>query len=260
MCTVFPLSLVAAGVVLGLLAGCLLRPSAYNAPSTDPGPATRSAVSRPGLALGSAAVAMLLAAIILLAYGMHASDTLPALDRTVALAMREHAGPLVTGALRAATWLGSLAVVLPLTALGCALLMRRRRTLDAVLLTTTTLGAVVLNALAKLAVARPRPEFVVPLIARPETFSFPSGHAAAASAFYLSAALLATEGQSWSRGRRALALAAALVVVGAVGLSRIYLGVHYLSDVAAGTALGTLWMVLCVIGMALWSANRSPAA
>ena len=260
MFTVFPLSLVAVGVVLGLLACCMLRPSAHHALSHDPGPETHRAVSRPGLALGFVAVVMLLAAIILLARGVQASDPLAALDRAVSLALREHARPWITSVLRAATWLGSLVVVLPLTALGCALLVGRQRPLDAVLLATTTLGAVVLNAVAKLAVARPRPEFVLPLIARPETYSFPSGHAAAASAFYLLATLLATEGPGWTRGRRAMALAAALIVVGVVGLSRIYLGVHYLSDVAAGAALGTLWMVLCVVGMALWSARHGPAA
>ena len=259
MFTVLPLSLVTAGVVLGLLACCLLRPSAHHAPTADLGLDSRSAVSRPGLGLGLVAMALLLVAIILLARGVQTSDPLAALDRTVSLGLREHARPWITSALRAATWLGSLVVVLPLTALGCALLVRRRRPVDAVLLTTTTLGAVVFNALAKLAVARPRPEFVVPLIARPETYSFPSGHAAAASAFYLSATLLATEGPGWTRGRRALALAGAMIIVSVVGLSRIYLGVHYLSDVAAGAALGTLWMVLCFIGVALWSARRSRA-
>ena len=254
MFTVLPFSLAAAGVILGLAACCLLRP-----PSTSGPPAGRG-ISHPGIALGSASAALLLAAILLLARGVRASDALPALDRAVSLAVRDHARPWLTSALKVGTWLGSLAIVIPLMAIGGGLLLRRRRPLDALLLATVTLGAAGLNALAKLVVKRPRPDFILPLIARPETYSFPSGHAATATAFYLSAALLATEGPDWTWGRRSTALAAALIVTCAVGFSRIYLGVHYLGDVVAGVALGTLWLVLCVIAAALWDARRGRAA
>lgn len=226
--------------------------------AADPGagggaPRVREGTSVLGLGVGLAAAALLLAAWVLLARGVLRSGSLATLDHNVTVELRRNAKPWLTRAMQGLTWLGSLAVVLPLAAVSCALLFTRaRRRFDAVLLGTVTLGAVILNAIVKMVVARPRPEVVAPLVDRPETFSFPSGHAATATAFYLTLALLVTEGAGWTRARRAGAIGAALVVAGVVGFSRIYLGVHYFSDVVAGIARGALWMVVCVMGFTLF--------
>jgi len=81
---------------------------------------------------------------------------------------------------------------------------------------------------------RPQPFFGYP---QPNTYSFPSGHALISLCFYL--ALAEIEGR-----KRAWRLAAVLFAV-AIGLTRIYLGVHYPTDVAAGFATAIAWLSLC---------------
>lgn len=102
-------------------------------------------------------------------------------------------------------------------------------------------GAMLLNVGLKHLFARARPLVDDPLVVL-HTYSFPSGHATGSSAFY---AFLAW--WLWSRmpqasgPARALVLTAAALLAALVGTARLYLGVHYLTDVAAGLVLGTLW-------------------
>ena len=98
-------------------------------------------------------------------------------------------------------------------------------------------GALLLNTLLKLLFARPRPNVFPPLTTE-TSYSFPSGHAMAAVAVYGLLALLL-----WRRAKRGWAvLAGAWVPL--VALSRVYLGVHYPSDVLASLALGTIWLII----------------
>jgi membrane-associated phospholipid phosphatase len=94
-----------------------------------------------------------------------------------------------------------------------------------------------LNSLLKLLFARPRPNVFPPLMAE-TSYSFPSGHTMSAVAVYGLLALLL-----WQRGQYAWALLPGLWVP-LVALSRVYLGVHYPSDVLASLALGTIWLVI----------------
>jgi membrane-associated phospholipid phosphatase len=98
-------------------------------------------------------------------------------------------------------------------------------------------GTVLLNSLLKLLFARPRPNVFPPLMAE-TSYSFPSGHTMSAVAVYGLLALLL-----WQRGQYAWALLPGLWVP-LVALSRVYLGVHYPSDVLASLALGTIWLVI----------------
>ena len=102
----------------------------------------------------------------------------------------------------------------------------------------TILGAVVLNVGLKYAFHRPRPvPFFVPV---PYTYSFPSGHSLFSFCFYgVLAGLLA--GRMQSRLGRILVWSLAALLVAAIGLSRIYLGVHYPSDVIAGYLVAGFW-------------------
>jgi undecaprenyl-diphosphatase len=106
-------------------------------------------------------------------------------------------------------------------------------------------GATVLNFLLKLNFQRARPAAFF-ATALPDSFSFPSGHALLSSCFY---GILAY----WISTRCANVFIqtavwiAALLLVAAIGLSRVYLGVHYPSDVVAGYAVGTFWVVLVVM-------------
>ena len=120
-------------------------------------------------------------------------------------------------------------------AIALALLLRRRA--DAPPLIAAPLGAFLSSELLKLLIHRPRP--AVAAVALPHDFAFPSGHATAAAATYLTIALILSHGQPAGRRAAWLALATGLAI--AVAASRVYLGVHYLSDVLAGLAWGTAW-------------------
>ncbi len=173
-----------------------------------------------------------------------AREPLTLLDRTVAQTLHDHAIPWVTSIMIVLTALGSAWVLVPASLAVGAYLVARRRWGDALVLVTATSGAAMLNVALKLLIQRPRPDFLVPLVE--ETgYSFPSGHASAAAAFYMTLALLAT---GWVRHweTRVYVLLAAVAVVVIVGFSRMYLGVHYLSDVLAGFALGAFWSTVSI--------------
>jgi undecaprenyl-diphosphatase len=128
-------------------------------------------------------------------------------------------------------WLMSLA------AIGYLLLTGRR--LDAVLIAGSIGGASLLNTVLKQYVDRSRPE-VVPHLVQVSTASYPSGHAMISAAAYLTiGAMLA--GVQAERGARIYLLAVAVALVILIGVSRLYLGVHWPSDVLAGWCLGSAW-------------------
>ena len=112
-------------------------------------------------------------------------------------------------------------------------------------------GGALLSTIVKNAVARPRPVPPVP-IEHVAGWSFPSGHALAAAS--VAAALIAVV--PWPRGRnRIIAIAIVVFMVAAVATSRLVLGVHYLTDVVGGLALGVCWSSLVV---AVGCASRLP--
>ena len=114
-------------------------------------------------------------------------------------------------------------------------------------LALATIGGSLLNVGLKTAYARARPHFEDPIVTL-GTYSFPSGHTAAATIFYgVLAAFLVTRYRR-HRDRTAIVLAA-FAMVALVALSRIYLGAHYFSDVLAAAASSTAWLVLCLSGV-----------
>ncbi|GGM21577.1 phosphatase PAP2 family protein [Deinococcus aerophilus] len=184
----------------------------------------RAGLSR--LAAGALAALLLLSA---LTWPVVRDGLLP-FDLPVTLWLRGHAGPGWVGAARILNIGGSLAVVVPVTLLGVALLWRQR-TQAAVLLggmTTALLLQLVLNA----AVARPRPTLLPHLVAA-SGLAYPSGHSTLAAALgtLLSAA-------AWRTRWRWPVLALAALYAGLMGAARVVLGVHHPSDVLAGWLLG----------------------
>jgi membrane-associated phospholipid phosphatase len=143
--------------------------------------------------------------------------------------------PWLDSLFAAVTWLGSLAVLLPLALL---IWWRRRGDRSAAFVALALIGASALGHLAKLIAARPRPDLFPPLIAMPEDWSFPSAHAVQVTAFAL--AWLLRSGTTPVRTEIAVLFAA----VAAVFASRLYLQVHFPSDVVAGALLATLWVLL----------------
>jgi membrane-associated phospholipid phosphatase len=152
--------------------------------------------------------------------------------------MHEWQHPLLTATMGTLTWLGSLFVLLPLALVAGWYLAGGRDWRKYAFLPSAVIGAAGIAQLLKWLVDRARPDAFPSLAAMPADASFPSAHAMQVAAF-VTAWLLWTGG-----GRRAGHVALGLALVLATGLSRTYLQVHFLTDVLAGIAAGTLWAAL----------------
>jgi undecaprenyl-diphosphatase len=146
-------------------------------------------------------------------------------------------------------------IVSGITALGAPLLYAvvivallwfawRREWRPAIALALTACGGVLLSNLLKIVFHRGRPATVVEFIPHP-SWSFPSGHALNSVVSYGFLAVLLLDRITDQRKRWAVVLAAAIMVL-AIGFSRLYLGVHYLSDVTGGWIVGMAWLLVCV--------------
>jgi membrane-associated phospholipid phosphatase len=115
-------------------------------------------------------------------------------------------------------------------------------------------GGMLLNVALKHVFRRARPSLEDPLLTL-STYSFPSGHTAAATVFYgLLACYLVRRVKSWPA--RAAILAGCVLMVMLVALSRMYLGVHYLSDVLAASAEGAAWLAVCITAVSTLHRRR----
>ncbi len=162
---------------------------------------------------------------------------------------RERSAGLVNAA-RVVTWAGSLWLLGPLALITCIALLRARVFEGALIVALGLLGGALMADLIKLLVARPRPP--VEHLQAVSGYSFPSGHATQAAAFWVSLLLAVCPLVSRPAVLGLLASACALILL-AVCASRVILGVHYPSDVLAGTLLGGGWAVY------LWRCARETA-
>lgn len=177
------------------------------------------------------------------------------LDERILLLFREGGDPNnplgsheVESALRDVTALGSLAVLAFLTlAVVLYFVLDRRPRMGLFVLLAVAGGAAVTFAL-KFLYNRPRPSLVAPE-ALPGDPSFPSGHAAVSAVVYLTLGLLLARTLP-KRSLKVYVVVLAVLLALAVGTSRVYLGVHWPTDVLAGWALGGTWTLLC------WQAER----
>ncbi len=151
------------------------------------------------------------------------------------------------------TALGGVAVLLLATAAVVGFLGFSRKFGLMTFVLIATLGGLGLSSALKAFFARPRPG-VVPHLSSAHTSSFPSGHSLMSAVVYLTlGVLLAT---LVNRGRlKAYILAVALILTGLVGVSRVYMGVHYPTDVLAGWMTGLAWAMLCWM-VARWLRRR----
>jgi membrane-associated phospholipid phosphatase len=152
---------------------------------------------------------------------------------------------------------GSAFLLVAGPALALALAWRRRWR-DLILLTLAVGGGKLVNLLLKLLFARPRPAWSHPL-AMLTSASFPSGHAMQSVIFYgLLGYLVIPRIASWRA--RVWTVVAGVVLVLLIGLSRLYLGVHYLIDVLAGYAAGVVWLAFSITGVeTVWRYRRDRA-
>ncbi|WP_437287916.1 phosphatase PAP2 family protein [Sorangium sp. So ce406] len=202
-----------------------------------------------GLALSMAALVF-----VALADAVSGGASIVQVDRALARALHGATSSAGVAALRAFTHLGSgWALTVVAIAVAAALLLRRERVL-AVGWLIALAGGGLLNYALKALFARPRPTFDEPL-ALAAGWSFPSGHSMGT---FVTFGMLSYLGLLFVRTLRVrlalLALAMSWTV--AMGFSRMYLGVHYLSDVLAGFAAGSMWLAVCISGIEV--ARRRP--
>lgn len=173
-----------------------------------------------------------------------------AFDEAVLLAFRSPADPAdplgpqwLEIAVRDFTALGSTAVLALVTLVAALYLIMDGRRAAALFVLVAIAGGTALSFGLKIGFERPRPD-LVPHHADVYTLSFPSGHAMMSAATYLTLGALLARTQS-RRRMKAYVLAVAMLLTALVGLSRIYLGVHWPTDVFAGWCAGAAWALLC---------------
>jgi membrane-associated phospholipid phosphatase len=182
----------------------------------------------------------------LFCFGVLAEDVLDqnilAFDRTILLFLHAHATSTLNRMMVWSSRAGSALVLVPVIIMGTLYLYRQRVQARTWFWVLSVCGAALLNFLAKYCFARARPSLWVSIL--PETtYSFPSGHAMESMAVVTAIICLV-----WNRGNwRWVSLALGLLFVLLVGASRVYLGVHYPSDVLAGWLASFAW----VIGLAM---------
>lgn len=167
---------------------------------------------------------------------------LPEFDNAGRAAVHAYASPWLTALMKFASLVGGGWVLWPAGALMVGLLASAGRGREAFLFGGTVVSANLVNEALKLFFHRQRPLawFGYPL---PGTFSFPSGHAFVSFCFFLCLAEILIR-EEWSPAHKAALWAAAVACTLTIGLSRVYLGVHYPTDVLGGYAAAILWTTL----------------
>jgi undecaprenyl-diphosphatase len=152
--------------------------------------------------------------------------------------------------------LGGFAVLALVTlfAVGYFLVLKRRR--NALLLLAATLGGTAISEGLKIGFNRPRPDLVAHIV-EATSMSFPSGHAMLSAVTYLTLGALIARTQE-KRRLRSYVLGAAILLTLIIGASRIYLGVHWPTDVLAGWCLGAAWALACWVAATWLTRDRRP--
>jgi undecaprenyl-diphosphatase len=172
--------------------------------------------------------------------------TLPRADTAAARWLEAHG---TEGGERIFFWVSYLGAPVLAASVAAAVLyfVWRRDWRRAIALAVTSAGGLAVSTVLKLTFHRGRPETATEFITR-QSWSFPSGHAMSSMICYGFLTMLLLEEVREPRWRRRAIVAGAAILIGAIGFSRVYLGVHYLSDVVGGWLAGAAWLFVCVSG------------
>jgi undecaprenyl-diphosphatase len=186
-------------------------------------------------------------------------------DRAILLALRrpdDPANPLgplwLQVAARDVTSLGSPAVLTLVTLAVLGFLGLKRQWRAALFVLGSICGGTAVSFALKELVQRPRPDFVA-AVAQTQTYSFPSGHAFLSAVTFLTLGALLARVQRQAEVKIYL-LAVAITITVLVGISRVYIGVHWPTDVLAGWCAGAAWAILCWLIAERLQANNIPAS
>lgn len=151
------------------------------------------------------------------------------------------------------TALGGVAILTLMTSLVAGYLLLEKRYRAVVLLIIAALGGAILSGSLKKWIGRDRPD-IIPHLAEVTSASYPSGHSMLASIIYLTLGVMLARSVK-SRRLKLYFIGSAVLVIFLIGLTRVFLGVHYPTDVLGGWAAGTAYAVVCAL-LAQWLQRR----
>ncbi|MGV8898099.1 MAG: phosphatase PAP2 family protein [Burkholderiaceae bacterium] len=185
------------------------------------------------------------------------TNTIMLLDMQIAQWFHAHATPWITRWMLTITYLHSTAAMIFYVVLIGLFLAKKRDWHWLITLLVTVPGGMLLNVAMKHIFQRARPLFNDPLLTL-STYSFPSGHTAATTVLYgVLAAYIICHMKPWRWPLAIAVVTMATIMVALIGLSRMYLGVHYLSDVLGATVEGIAWLALCLTVATSWRKHRA---
>jgi membrane-associated phospholipid phosphatase len=175
-----------------------------------------------------------------------------AFDRTVLLGIHQYANPTLDRVMLGITNIGDPHTMVAIAVITFAILLWRRYYQEAKIFVVDCLGGVILSYGLKIVFSKPRPNLWQSAI-NETSFSYPSGHAVGSTILYgFLAYILATRYPQFSL----LIYSGVVLLIGAIGLSRLYLGVHWPTDIIAGYGIGFLWVMFCITMLKLQKLNN----
>lgn len=197
-------------------------------------------------------IGLLMAALSLWGFHQIADEVLEketqAIDTQILLTIHQWHTPTLDRIMIILTDVGRPTVLLIASLLLAIPLLRLRRRAETMTIALAAIGGVILNTLLKNWFTRTRPA-LWPRIVDVKYYSFPSGHAMMSMIIYgILGYLLAVHFPRW----RVLIGSVTVLLIATIGFSRLYLGVHWPTDVVAGYAAGLVWLITCILSLEVW--------
>ena len=211
----------------------------------------RSLISKKPLASLAGALVILLPLALFLKVAAEVRERQsPELDTAILIWLHHFATPTLNRIATVLTNLGGPGVIVGVTLITALILYAQHRRRAMTMLLLGVGGTAIINLVLKTAFARLRPDLWVQVVTE-KSFSFPSGHAMITSALALTIILML-----WHTRWRWYALIGGIIYAGVIGLTRVYLGVHYPTDVLGGWLVSFIWVI--IVNEVLTRANLHP--